>query len=75
MVAVQAFNGAGDTRTPTWLHVWFFWCFQVPLAAALGFWLDAGAAGVTWSIPIAESAFAVAAVVLFRRGRWKTIVV
>lgn len=75
MVAVQAFNGAGDTKTPTWLHVWFFWCLQVPLAATLAFWSDCGAAGVMWSIPIAESLFAIAAVVLFRRGRWKTTVV
>jgi putative MATE family efflux protein len=75
MVAVQAFNGAGDTRTPTWLHVWFFWLFQVPLAAAAAYWTDLGAIGVIWSIPIAESLFAVASVILFRRGKWKTVVV
>ena len=75
MVAVQAFNGAGDTKTPTWLHFWLFWMFQVPLAATLAFWLDYGPNGVMWSIPIAESLFAAAAVVLFRRGRWKTMVV
>lgn len=75
MVAVQAFNGAGDTRTPTWLHVWFFWCFQVPLAAFFTYGTDVGVQGVMWAIPIAESLFAAAAVVLFRRGRWKTVVV
>ena len=75
MVAMQAFNGAGDTATPTWLHVVFFLLLQIPLAAVLGFVLELGAAGVTWAIPIAESLFAVAAVVLFRRGRWKTRVV
>lgn len=75
MVAVQAFNGAGDTRTPTWLHLWFFWLLQVPLAAVVAYGTDWGAIGVIWSIPIAESLFAVAAVVLFRRGRWKTVVV
>jgi putative MATE family efflux protein len=73
MVAVQAFNGAGDTKTPTWLHVWFFWALQIPLAATLAFGFELGAVGVMWAIPVAESLFAVAAVILFRRGRWKTV--
>lgn len=73
MVAVQAFNGAGDTRTSTWLHFWFFWVLEVPLALLLAYALDFGPRGVFWSIPIAESCFAVAAFVMFRRGRWKTV--
>jgi putative MATE family efflux protein len=75
MVAVQAFNGAGDTVTPTWLHVAFFWAFQVPLAAVVAYGTDIGVNGVIGAIPIAESLFAVASVILFRRGRWKTVVV
>jgi putative MATE family efflux protein len=71
MVAVQAFNGAGDTRTPTWLHFILFWVFQIPLAWLLGFTFEFGPHGVIWAIPIAESVFAIAAVLLFRRGRWK----
>ncbi len=73
MVAVQAFNGAGDTLTPTWLHFVVFWLFQLPLAWLLGFHLEVGVHGVVWAIPIAESLFAIAAVLLFRRGRWKTM--
>ena len=73
MVAVQAFNGAGDTVTPTWLHLVLFWCFQIPLAWLLAFGCEWGPLGVFWAIPIAESLFAVAALLLFRRGRWKVV--
>jgi Na+-driven multidrug efflux pump len=71
MVAMQAFNGAGDTKTPTWITFWTLWVLQLPLAGALAFWLDWGPVGVFWAIPISECAFAAMAVVLFRRGRWK----
>lgn len=73
MVGMQAFNGAGDTRTPTWITFWCFWVIELGLAGLLGFALDFGPVGVMWSIPIGESVFAVAAMVLFRRGRWKTV--
>ena len=73
MVAVQSFNGAGDTRTATWLHFWFFWALELPLAALLAFGVGMGPTGVFWSIPIAETCFAIAAFVMFRRGRWKTV--
>ncbi|MBL8750318.1 MAG: MATE family efflux transporter [Planctomycetes bacterium] len=73
MVAVQSFNGAGDTRTSTWLHFWFFWVLELPLAATLAFACELGPRGVFWSIPLSETAFAVAAFVMFRRGRWKTV--
>lgn len=73
MVAMQAFNGAGDTKTPTWITVWCMWCLQLPLAYTLGFHTELGPNGVFWSIPIAETVFAVVSVVLFRRGRWRTV--
>jgi putative MATE family efflux protein len=73
MATVQGFNGAGDTLTPTWMHFFCFWLFEVPLAWFLAVPTGMGPAGVFWSVCIAESAFAVAGVVLFRRGRWKHV--
>jgi Na+-driven multidrug efflux pump len=73
MVGMQAFNGAGDTRTPTWLHFWCFWVLELPLAWLLAFKCGLGPRGVYWAIAACESLFAVAAMALFRRGRWKTI--
>lgn len=73
MVAIQAFNGAGDTKTPTWLHFLLFWCCQVPLAWILAVPCALGLHGVLWAIPIAESLFAVVAVLLFRRGTWQAV--
>jgi putative MATE family efflux protein len=73
MVIVQSFNGAGDSRTPTILNFFGYWLFQVPLAYGLSFSLGFGASGVFWAIAIAESAMAVAAILIFRRGTWKTV--
>lgn len=73
MVAMNAFNGAGDTRTPTWITFWCFWVLELGLAWLLAFRLGWGPHGVFWAIPIGESAYAVAAMLLFRRGTWKTV--
>ena len=75
MVTVQSFNGAGDTKTPTWLHFWFFWMLQVPLAGVLAFWFDYGMNGILIAVPVAYALFAIAGVLLFRRGKWKGAVV
>ncbi|MEM6327751.1 MAG: MATE family efflux transporter [Bacteroidota bacterium] len=71
MVMPQAFNGAGDTRTPTWINLVCFWMLEIPLAYALALRLGVGEAGPYWAVVVAESAMAVIAIALFRRGRWK----
>jgi len=71
MVVAQAFNGAGDTLTPTRLNFFCFWCFQIPLAWSLSGPLALGPDGVFWSVCVSESVLAVSAILLFRRGRWK----
>ena len=72
MVLSQAFNGAGDTWAPTWLGFFCFWLFEIPLAYVLADRLGFGPLGVFVAIPIAFSAYAIAALVMFRRGAWKT---
>jgi putative MATE family efflux protein len=71
MVMGQAFNGAGDTNTPTLLNLLCFWVLQIPLAWLLAFRLGFGVNGIFMAIPVAQSTLAVAAVLLFRRGTWK----
>jgi putative MATE family efflux protein len=73
MVIVQSFNGAGDSRTPTVLNLFGYWLFQIPLAYLLAVKFDFGASGAFWAIAIAESAMAIVAIVIFRRGKWKTV--
>jgi Na+-driven multidrug efflux pump len=75
MVLTQSFNGAGDTWTPTWLNLFCFWLFELPLAWLLAHPLGLGPAGVFWAIMAAFSALALASAAAFRRGRWKTRVV
>jgi Na+-driven multidrug efflux pump len=73
MVMINAFNGAGDTRTPTLINVFGFWLFQIPMAYILAKQFSMGPLGVFISIPIAETAITIASFILFKKGRWKTI--
>jgi putative MATE family efflux protein len=75
MVAVQAFNGAGDTVTPTWINIFCYWLFQIPLAYALAHPLGLGVTGIFAAIAIAQVVFASVGAALFRRGWWKAKVV
>ena len=73
MVMANAFNGAGDTWTPTIINLFGFWVFQIPLALLLAKGFDWGPTGVFVAIPIAETAITVAAYILFKKGRWKKV--
>ncbi len=75
MVIIQAFNGAGDTRTPSWINFLGYWVLQIPLAYALASYAELGPRGVFIAILISESLLAIGAVIVFRRGRWKHEVV
>jgi putative MATE family efflux protein len=73
MVMINAFNGAGDTRTPTLINVFCFWLFQIPLAYLLAKYFGMGPTGVFIAIPVAETLITVTAVILFKKGRWKKV--
>ncbi|MEO7263633.1 MAG: MATE family efflux transporter [Ferruginibacter sp.] len=71
MVMANAFNGAGDTKTPTIINLFGFWFFQVPLAYLLAVIFKWGPLGVFIAIPVAETAITIMAFILFKKGKWK----
>ena len=71
MVSVQAFNGAGDTVTPTWINAVFFWLIQIPLSWALAIGLGWQQSGVFWGVFISETSVGLFTLWLFTRGKWK----
>lgn len=75
MVLTQAFNGAGDAWTPTWLNLFCFWLLELPLAWFLAYTLGWGPDGVFAAITISLATIAVASGLLFRRGKWKKVTV
>jgi len=70
MVMLQAFNGAGDTLTPTIVNFFGFWVLEIPLAYWLAVPLGFRANGAYISVVAAQAVMAAASIVLFRRGRW-----
>jgi putative MATE family efflux protein len=72
MVTLQAFNGAGDTLTPTIVYFFGFWAFELPLAWVLANGFHLREEGAFLAVVIAESSIAIASLVLFRHGRWRT---
>jgi putative MATE family efflux protein len=73
MVATQAFNGAGDTKTPTWVYFFGFWLFQLPFAYLMHNYTSLGFKGILIAIPLAETLIALAVYILFRKGKWKSV--
>jgi len=73
MVMIQSLNGAGDTKTPTWINFFTFWIFQIPLAYLLAKGFDMGPTGAFIAIPVAETFLALAAWYYFKKGKWKQV--
>ncbi len=71
MVTMNAFNGAGDTWTPTWIYFFGFWLFQIPLGYLLAQYFGLGPVGVFIAVPVAETCISTASYIIFRRGKWK----
>src|SRR5690606_41227104 len=71
MVTTQAFNGAGDTRTPTYINLVFFWLIQIPLAYYLAIEMGWEQRGVLWAVFASETTAGLFTIWLFTRGKWK----
>ena len=72
MVMIQAFNGAGDTITPTIINFFCFWLFEIPIALWMSFRLGLDERGVFLAVLMAESIVGIVGIILFKRGKWKT---
>jgi putative MATE family efflux protein len=73
MVMLNAFNGAGDSKTPTFINLFCYWCFQIPLAYFLARHLNWGKQGIYYAIIIAEAATTIVAIIWFKKGKWKMV--
>lgn len=73
MVMLQAFNGSGDTVTPTFVNFFGFWVLELPLAWWLAVGLHMRQHGAFLAVVIAQCAIAVGSLLLFRGGRWKSM--
>ena len=71
MVMLQAFNGAGDTITPTIVNFFGFWMLEIPLAYWLAIRMNFRSNGAFWAIVVAEAVIAGTSAILFKRGKWK----
>jgi len=71
MVLENAFNGAGDPWTPTWINLFCFWIFELPFAWFAAHVLGWGPNGVFVAMTVSFSALAVVSAYYFRRGTWK----
>jgi putative MATE family efflux protein len=75
MTISQAFNGAGDTRTPTIINFFAYWLFQLPLAYFLAVTLGMGPSGAFLAVAVSIVFIATAFIMMFRRGKWKKVMI
>jgi putative MATE family efflux protein len=73
MVMINAFNGAGDSKTPTWINLFWFWVFQIPFAYLLADVLNFGTKGAFIAIVVTETCITITSVIIFKKGKWKLI--
>ncbi|MGC4103876.1 MATE family efflux transporter [Ferruginibacter sp.] len=73
MILTQSFNGAGDTKTPTYINLVVFWLLQIPIAYTLSKYFKMGPTGVYAAIGISESILAIISIIIFKKGKWKTV--
>ena len=73
MVMMNAFNGSGDSRTPTWINLFWFWIFQIPVAYLAAVTWQWGPKGVFIAIVVTETCVTITSAVFFKRGRWKKV--
>jgi Na+-driven multidrug efflux pump len=73
MVVINAFNGAGDTKTPTYINFVCFWLLQLPFAYLMAITWGFGPSGVFWAITLAEVLIATIAIFWFKKGNWKKV--
>jgi putative MATE family efflux protein len=73
MVMMNAFNGAGDSKTPTYANLFWFWIFQIPVAYLAAIVWNWGPTGVFVAVVVTESCLAITSVLLFKRGKWKQV--
>ncbi|MEP6616214.1 MAG: MATE family efflux transporter [Ginsengibacter sp.] len=73
MVMMNAFNGSGDSKTPTWVNLFWFWVFQIPVAYLFAIVWNWGSKGIFIAIVITETCITITSVILFKRGKWKLV--
>lgn len=71
MVISMAFNGAGDTKTPTIINFICFWLIQIPMAYYFVHFTSFGVEAIYFCILVVEILVAVMLTMWFRRGFWK----
>ena len=73
MIVLNAFNGAGDTKTPTYINFVCFWLLQLPFAYIVAITLNYGPVGVFWAVALGEGLMTIIAIIWFKKGHWKQV--